>query len=156
MVYNNLAIPTTFIISDINCAILGLDAIMRNGRRLTVDEYKGYLGNDQTEVKIHYIGNYFYLKATVFDGLYNNLDYTRDFESCYYDWYDDFKQENMVYDYIRKIYNKFPSTETTSLEISHNKNQTYHIRSKHQLFLHKKISTNTTSLTYHIAIGANT
>eukprot|EP00971_Amphidinium_carterae_P288161 5720869-Amphidinium_carterae.1 len=30
MAYNNLVIPTTFIIADANCAILGLDAIKRN------------------------------------------------------------------------------------------------------------------------------
>eukprot|EP00971_Amphidinium_carterae_P207749 4122123-Amphidinium_carterae.2 len=79
MVYNNLAIPTTLINSDVNCAILG------------------YLENDQTEVKLHYIGKHFYLKATVFDGLYNYVDYNIDFESWYYDSYDDFRQDNMVY-----------------------------------------------------------
>eukprot|EP00971_Amphidinium_carterae_P094241 1865517-Amphidinium_carterae.4 len=38
---------------------------MRNGLRLTVDGYRGYLGKDRIEVKLHYIGNHFYLKATV-------------------------------------------------------------------------------------------
>eukprot|EP00971_Amphidinium_carterae_P146796 2909185-Amphidinium_carterae.4 len=32
----------------------------------------------------------------MFDGLYNYVDCTKDFESWCYDWYDDFKQENMV------------------------------------------------------------
>eukprot|EP00971_Amphidinium_carterae_P333477 6468251-Amphidinium_carterae.1 len=53
--------------------------------------------NFKSEVKLHYIGNHFYLKATVFDGLHNKVDYTKDFESWHYDWHDDFKQENMVY-----------------------------------------------------------
>eukprot|EP00971_Amphidinium_carterae_P066068 1308799-Amphidinium_carterae.1 len=83
MVYNNLAIPTTFIISHVNRAILGLDTIPQNGLQLTVEGYKGYLGNDQTEVKLHYIGNQFYLKATMFDGFYNYVDYTRNFASWY-------------------------------------------------------------------------
>eukprot|EP00971_Amphidinium_carterae_P096806 1916101-Amphidinium_carterae.2 len=97
MVYNNVAIPTTFVTADINCAILGLDTITRNGLRLTVEGYKGYLGNDQTEVKLHYIGKHFYLRATMFDRLCNYVDYTKDFNSWYYDWYDGCKQENVVY-----------------------------------------------------------
>eukprot|EP00971_Amphidinium_carterae_P117327 2324161-Amphidinium_carterae.1 len=73
---------------------------MRHGLRLTVDGYRGYLGNEKTEVKLHYndyIGNHFYPKATVFDRLYNYVDYAKHFESWYYDWYEDFKQDNMVY-----------------------------------------------------------
>eukprot|EP00971_Amphidinium_carterae_P306814 6097419-Amphidinium_carterae.1 len=68
-----------------------------SGLRHTVDGHRGYLGNDKTEVKLHYTGDHFYLQATVFDGLYNYVDYTKDFEIWYYDWYDDFKQKNMVY-----------------------------------------------------------
>eukprot|EP00971_Amphidinium_carterae_P308701 6134410-Amphidinium_carterae.2 len=30
LVHHNIAIPTTFIISDVNCAILGLDTITKN------------------------------------------------------------------------------------------------------------------------------
>eukprot|EP00971_Amphidinium_carterae_P127518 2526631-Amphidinium_carterae.1 len=67
--YNNLAILTTFIITD----------------RLL------------SEVKLHYIGNHFYLKAIVFDGLCDYVDYTKAFESWCYDWFDDFKQEYMIY-----------------------------------------------------------
>eukprot|EP00971_Amphidinium_carterae_P020187 397782-Amphidinium_carterae.1 len=67
---------------------MGLYTIMKNGLHLTVDGYRGYLANDQTEVKLHYIANHFYLKATLFDGLYSYVDYTKDFASWYYDWYD--------------------------------------------------------------------
>eukprot|EP00971_Amphidinium_carterae_P286568 5689279-Amphidinium_carterae.1 len=93
MVHSNLATPTTFILSNVNCAIVGLDTIMRNGLGLTTDGYRGYLGNDQTKVKLHHIGNHFYLKATVFGGFYNYVDCNKDFESWYFDWYDG----NMVY-----------------------------------------------------------
>eukprot|EP00971_Amphidinium_carterae_P240924 4782899-Amphidinium_carterae.1 len=34
-VYNNLAVTTTFIISDVNCAIMGLDMIMKNSWKTT-------------------------------------------------------------------------------------------------------------------------
>eukprot|EP00971_Amphidinium_carterae_P126727 2510690-Amphidinium_carterae.1 len=85
IVYNNLAVPLAFIISDINCAIMGLDAIMKNGLCLTVDGYRGYLGSDRTEVKLDYIGNHFYLEARVFDGLYSYVDYMKDFASWYCD-----------------------------------------------------------------------
>eukprot|EP00971_Amphidinium_carterae_P092755 1836725-Amphidinium_carterae.3 len=70
LVYQNIAIPTAFIISDVNCAILGLDTVT-------------------TEVQLHYIGNHVYLKATVFNGLYDYVDYTPDFASWYYTWYDE-------------------------------------------------------------------
>eukprot|EP00971_Amphidinium_carterae_P131935 2613251-Amphidinium_carterae.9 len=43
--------------TDVNCAIMGLDAIMKNGLRLTVNGYQGYLGHDGAEVKLHYISN---------------------------------------------------------------------------------------------------
>eukprot|EP00971_Amphidinium_carterae_P215452 4276351-Amphidinium_carterae.1 len=78
LAYQNLAIPTTFTISDVNCAILGLDVIKRNGLRLSVNGYRGHLGHDNTEVRLHYIGNHFYLEAT-------------------YNWYDEYNQDNMVY-----------------------------------------------------------
>eukprot|EP00971_Amphidinium_carterae_P168369 3336098-Amphidinium_carterae.1 len=80
LVYNKLAAPATFIIFDVNCAVMGLDTIMKNGLGLTVDEYRGCLGNDMTAVT-----NHFYLKATVFDGLYSYVDYRKDFTSWYYD-----------------------------------------------------------------------
>eukprot|EP00971_Amphidinium_carterae_P345958 6487169-Amphidinium_carterae.1 len=83
----NIAIPTTFIISDVNCAILGLATITNNNLLLRVQGQRGHLSKDQHEVQLHYIGNHFYLKATVFDGLYDYVDYTKDFESWYYDWY---------------------------------------------------------------------
>eukprot|EP00971_Amphidinium_carterae_P242162 4808428-Amphidinium_carterae.2 len=70
LVYQNLAIPTTFLLSNINCAILGLDTITQNGLQLRVNGYRGHLAQDHAEVQLHYIGNHFYLKATVFDGLY--------------------------------------------------------------------------------------
>eukprot|EP00971_Amphidinium_carterae_P252406 5010895-Amphidinium_carterae.1 len=88
-------LPTTFIIPDVNCGIFGLDTITINGLQLTYDGYKSYCGNEQTEVKLHYIGKHFYLKA--FDGHYNYVDYTKDFESWCYDRYDYFKLKNMVY-----------------------------------------------------------
>eukprot|EP00971_Amphidinium_carterae_P046563 917328-Amphidinium_carterae.2 len=90
MAYNNLAIPTTFLISNVNCVILGFDTSMRHGLCLTVDGFKCYLGNDQTEVKLH-IGNHFYLKATMgFTTMSTTL-------SWYYEWHDDFKQENKIH-----------------------------------------------------------
>eukprot|EP00971_Amphidinium_carterae_P266277 5282010-Amphidinium_carterae.1 len=52
---------------------------------------------DYRPVENIYVLIHVYLKATVFDGLCNYVDYTKDFESWYYDWYDDFKQDNMVY-----------------------------------------------------------
>eukprot|EP00971_Amphidinium_carterae_P093298 1846081-Amphidinium_carterae.1 len=64
LVYGNLVIPTTFIIFDVNCAILGLNTITRTGLQLSVNGYQGYMGHDNAEVRLHYIGNHFYLKAT--------------------------------------------------------------------------------------------
>eukprot|EP00971_Amphidinium_carterae_P062920 1245023-Amphidinium_carterae.2 len=76
LVQDNLAIPTTFIISDVNCAILGLDTITTNKLQLRVEGYGGHLARDHAEVELDYIGNHFYLKATIFDGLYDYVDYT--------------------------------------------------------------------------------
>eukprot|EP00971_Amphidinium_carterae_P194408 3857791-Amphidinium_carterae.3 len=97
LVHQNLANPMTVIISDVNCAILGLDAITKNDLRLSVNGYQGYLGHDDAEVKLHYIGNHFYLKATLFDGLCSYVDYTQDFTIWYYNWYDAYIGDNMVY-----------------------------------------------------------
>eukprot|EP00971_Amphidinium_carterae_P236609 4696022-Amphidinium_carterae.1 len=86
LVQDNLAIPATFIISDVNGAILGLDTITRNKLQLRVAGYSGYLARDYAEVKLDYIGNHFYLKAylkaTIFEGLYDYVSCTPDFE----DW----------------------------------------------------------------------
>eukprot|EP00971_Amphidinium_carterae_P258015 5121261-Amphidinium_carterae.2 len=109
----------------------------------------------------------------MFDGHYSYLGHTKDFENWYYDWYDDFKQENMVYglhqELDRKTYHKFQSTVTIFLTSVTNFIQR---RSRHEapsttwesqqeatrprtlklpLFQLKKRLTNTTSHTYHIA-----
>eukprot|EP00971_Amphidinium_carterae_P020454 402951-Amphidinium_carterae.4 len=86
LVCQKLAIPTTFILSDVNCAMLGLDTITKNSLQLRVEGCQGHLARDQSEVQLHYIGNHFYLKATIFDGLYANW---------YYNWYDEC--DNNVY-----------------------------------------------------------
>eukprot|EP00971_Amphidinium_carterae_P201164 3992027-Amphidinium_carterae.4 len=96
LVYQNIAIPTTFIISDGNCTILGLDTITKNNLQLRVQGYRGHLARDHAEVQLHYIVNHFYLKATVFDGLYDYVDYTPDF-ATYYSWYDECDNSNKVY-----------------------------------------------------------
>eukprot|EP00971_Amphidinium_carterae_P329275 6461609-Amphidinium_carterae.1 len=156
MVYNNFAIPTTFIILDVNYAILGLDTVIRNGLCLTVDGYRSYLGNDQAEVQLRYTGNRFYFKATMFDSFRTTLTTPRTLRVGTMTGMRTSNTKAWSTDYIKKIYSKFQSMETTYLEISHNKKQAYHVHSKHQLLLHKKKSTNTTSLTCHIATGANT
>eukprot|EP00971_Amphidinium_carterae_P228003 4522488-Amphidinium_carterae.2 len=94
LVYQNIAIPTTFIISDVNCAILGLDTITNNNLSLRVQDYQGHLSRDYAVVRRHYIGNHFYLKATVFDGLYDYVDYTPDFTNWYCDWYGECDDKN--------------------------------------------------------------
>eukprot|EP00971_Amphidinium_carterae_P141263 2799001-Amphidinium_carterae.1 len=53
LVQDILAIPTTFIISDVNCAILGLDTITKN-KLQRVGGYSGYLARDYAEVKLDY------------------------------------------------------------------------------------------------------
>eukprot|EP00971_Amphidinium_carterae_P311377 6188835-Amphidinium_carterae.1 len=77
LVYKNLAIPTTCIISDVNRAILGLDTI--------------------TTRTIYSYNNHFHLKATIFDGLYDYVDYTPDFTNWYYNWHDKCDSNNKVY-----------------------------------------------------------
>eukprot|EP00971_Amphidinium_carterae_P228526 4532603-Amphidinium_carterae.1 len=84
IVHNNLAIPTTFIIAD-------------NKLTLEIQGYSGYLSNGRVSVKLHYIGNQFYIKATRVDGFYKHVDYTEEFASWYNKWYNYSKQENMVY-----------------------------------------------------------
>eukprot|EP00971_Amphidinium_carterae_P277356 5504661-Amphidinium_carterae.1 len=88
LVHDHLAIPTTFIICDVNCAILGLDTITKYKLHLRVEGYKGHLARGQ-EKKLDYIGNHFYLKATIFDGLYDYVDYTPDFANWYQEWDDE-------------------------------------------------------------------
>eukprot|EP00971_Amphidinium_carterae_P010415 205596-Amphidinium_carterae.2 len=84
---------------------------------------------DYAEVRLRYIGNHFYLKATVFDGLHSHVDYTPDFTNWHYNWYDEYNQDNMVYGLLhcnyKMMHNHYLSMETTSLTISHNKKQTY-------------------------------
>eukprot|EP00971_Amphidinium_carterae_P096374 1907022-Amphidinium_carterae.1 len=58
MLYNKIAVPFRRQLCN-----LGSDTIMRNGLRLTIDGYRGYLGNDQTKLKLHYTGNHFYIKV---------------------------------------------------------------------------------------------
>eukprot|EP00971_Amphidinium_carterae_P346576 6488137-Amphidinium_carterae.3 len=43
------------------------------------------------------IGNHFYLKATIFDGLYDYVSYTPDFEDWYYNWYEAYDSNNKIY-----------------------------------------------------------
>eukprot|EP00971_Amphidinium_carterae_P014698 290197-Amphidinium_carterae.1 len=77
-----MAIPATFIICDVNCAILGLDTmctITKNKLQLNVEGYRGHLSRGDTAAQLDYIGHHFYLKATIFDGLYDRVDYTPDF-----------------------------------------------------------------------------
>eukprot|EP00971_Amphidinium_carterae_P275693 5470351-Amphidinium_carterae.1 len=79
LVHDILAIPATFIICDVNCAILGLDTITKNKLQLRVEGYRGHLARDHAEAQLDYIGHHFYLKALIFDGLYDYVDYTPDF-----------------------------------------------------------------------------
>eukprot|EP00971_Amphidinium_carterae_P350921 6491808-Amphidinium_carterae.2 len=46
---------------------------------------------------LDYMGNHFYLKATIFDGLYDYVDYTPDFANWYQEWYDENDYNNKVY-----------------------------------------------------------
>eukprot|EP00971_Amphidinium_carterae_P324168 6442012-Amphidinium_carterae.9 len=126
---------------------------MRNGLHLTNDGYRGYLGNNQTEVKLHYIVS---LATTYTSRLQCSTGYTTTLTkpktvrvgtptgmmtSSRRTW---------SMDYIKKTYNKFQPTETTYLEISHNKKRAHHVHSKHQLPQLEKQSMNTISLTCHI------
>eukprot|EP00971_Amphidinium_carterae_P135445 2683828-Amphidinium_carterae.1 len=43
LVHDNLAIPATFILCDVKCAILGLDTITKNKLHLKFEGYKGHL-----------------------------------------------------------------------------------------------------------------
>eukprot|EP00971_Amphidinium_carterae_P348618 6490595-Amphidinium_carterae.2 len=58
LVQYNLAIPATFIISDVNCAMLGLDTIAKNKLQLRAEGYRGHLARDHAEVKLDYIENH--------------------------------------------------------------------------------------------------
>eukprot|EP00971_Amphidinium_carterae_P147634 2926253-Amphidinium_carterae.2 len=71
LVYQNIGIPTMFIYPTSTVQYL-----------LHVQGYQGHLSRDYAKVQLHYIGNHFYLKATVFDGLYDYVDYTPDFTNC--------------------------------------------------------------------------
>eukprot|EP00971_Amphidinium_carterae_P179007 3550688-Amphidinium_carterae.1 len=86
-----MAIPATFIICDVNCAILGLliETITKNKLHLKVEGYRGHLARGQAEAQLDYIGHHFYQKATIFDGLYDYVDYTPDFTDWYYGWHDE-------------------------------------------------------------------
>eukprot|EP00971_Amphidinium_carterae_P150174 2976789-Amphidinium_carterae.1 len=53
---------------------LGTYTIVKKDLRLSVNGYQGYLAHDDAEVKLDYIGNHYYLKATVFDEHYNKTD----------------------------------------------------------------------------------
>eukprot|EP00971_Amphidinium_carterae_P343803 6483783-Amphidinium_carterae.2 len=63
--------------ADVSTAILGLDTITKNELKLEIQGYK--------------------VQAAMIDGYYKNVDYTKYFLNRYNDWYDDFKQANMVY-----------------------------------------------------------
>eukprot|EP00971_Amphidinium_carterae_P184073 3654484-Amphidinium_carterae.1 len=128
LVYKNLAIPTTFILADVNCAILGLDTIARNGLRLSVNGSQGHLEH----VRLHSFGNHFYLNSTAFDGPYSYVDYTPDFANWYYNWYDEYNQLNMVYGLIQDDAQPLPLYRDTSLEINHNKKQAHAKHSRRQ------------------------
>eukprot|EP00971_Amphidinium_carterae_P191581 3801657-Amphidinium_carterae.1 len=105
----------------------------------------GYLGNDQTEVKLHWKS---LLPATVLESTdCANVDYTQDLESLYYEWYDDFKQENMVYEHHEKIYNQSLSMETTYLEMNQNKKRAYHEHSKTPKCIRKEQTTTSSERT---------
>eukprot|EP00971_Amphidinium_carterae_P230414 4572971-Amphidinium_carterae.1 len=62
-----MAIPATFIICDVTCAILGLDTITKNKLELNMEGYRGHLSRGSTSAQLNYIGHHFYLKATIFD-----------------------------------------------------------------------------------------
>eukprot|EP00971_Amphidinium_carterae_P028446 559926-Amphidinium_carterae.1 len=68
----------------------GLDMITKNKLQLQVEGNSGYLARDYAEVKLDYIGNHFYLKATIFDGLCDYVSYTPDFEDWNYNWYEEY------------------------------------------------------------------
>eukprot|EP00971_Amphidinium_carterae_P089544 1772387-Amphidinium_carterae.1 len=67
-----MAIPAKFIIRDVNCAILGLDTIPKIKLQLNIEGYRGHLARGHAEARLDHIGHHFYLKATIFDGLYDN------------------------------------------------------------------------------------
>eukprot|EP00971_Amphidinium_carterae_P289601 5750190-Amphidinium_carterae.1 len=52
LVHDYLAIPATFIICDVNCAILGLDTITKNKLHLKVEGYRGHLARGQAEAQL--------------------------------------------------------------------------------------------------------
>eukprot|EP00971_Amphidinium_carterae_P321325 6386459-Amphidinium_carterae.1 len=92
-----MAIPATFIICDVNCAILGLDTITKNRLQNNIEGYRGHLARRHAEAQLDYIGHHFYLKATIFDSLYDNVDYTADFADWYYGWSDEQNDNNKIY-----------------------------------------------------------
>eukprot|EP00971_Amphidinium_carterae_P249371 4949954-Amphidinium_carterae.2 len=100
--HTNQTTKTTFIISDVNCAILGLDTITKNKLHLRVKGYRGHLARDHAEVQLKYTGNHFYLKATIFDGLHDYVDYTPDFTDWYYSWYEVYDNDNKVYGLLQE------------------------------------------------------
>eukprot|EP00971_Amphidinium_carterae_P242314 4811235-Amphidinium_carterae.2 len=78
------------------CAIFGLDTITKKKLHLKVEGYRGHLARGQAGTQLDYIGHHFYMKATVFSGLYD-VDYTPDFANWYHGWYDENDSNNKIY-----------------------------------------------------------
>eukprot|EP00971_Amphidinium_carterae_P313213 6224906-Amphidinium_carterae.1 len=53
MIHNSLAILTTFTIADVNCALLGLDTIKKNGSELKIESYSGFISNKMAKARLH-------------------------------------------------------------------------------------------------------
>eukprot|EP00971_Amphidinium_carterae_P337595 6474479-Amphidinium_carterae.1 len=64
---------------------------------LEIQGCNGCLCNGRVNVRLHYIGHRLYINAAIVKGYYRNVDYTEEFANWYSEWYDDFKEENMVY-----------------------------------------------------------
>eukprot|EP00971_Amphidinium_carterae_P176051 3489682-Amphidinium_carterae.1 len=55
------------------------------------------LARGQAETQLDYIGHHFYLKATVFNGLYAYVDYRPHFANWYHGWYDENDSNKKIY-----------------------------------------------------------
>eukprot|EP00971_Amphidinium_carterae_P134115 2657636-Amphidinium_carterae.3 len=79
---------------------------MKNKLKLEIQGCSGYLSNGKTNVRLHYIGHHFYIKARVVYGSYRNVDYT-EFVNWYNEWYDDFKHHPIIDDPNIPIYGNY-------------------------------------------------
>eukprot|EP00971_Amphidinium_carterae_P001740 34923-Amphidinium_carterae.1 len=87
VIHSNLARPTTFIIADVNAAILGLDTIANNNLEVgdTRLQWTGHLSN----TKLHYVGHHFYINAMMVNSYDKTVDYTTKRANWYNEWYDE-------------------------------------------------------------------